>query len=141
MKKINFLDRVQKSPNCWIWTGRLTEKGYGAFRQSHAHRFSYEFHKGEITDGLYVLHHCDNRSCVNPEHLFLGTQLDNMRDCAMKGRTARGEKSVKSKLKECDVHWIRQNYKLSEAGNIANRFGITRTQLYRVKSRRSWTHI
>jgi len=77
---------------CWEWTGALKETGYGVFKQPgekktlRAHVFSWELHNGPIEDALWALHKCDNRKCVRPTHLFLGTHDDNMRDMAQKGR-------------------------------------------------------
>lgn len=87
-----FWDKVAIDRGCWLWTAG-TRHGYGAISEGGrgspmimAHRFSWEFHFGPIPDGLGVLHKCDNPPCVNPAHLFLGTQGDNMRDKAVKGR-------------------------------------------------------
>ena len=88
-----FWSKVQKTDGCWLWTGsRNRTWAYGRFRSGPgrrsvlAHRFAWELVHGPIPGGLFVCHHCDNPSCVNPEHLFLGTHTDNMRDMVNKGR-------------------------------------------------------
>lgn len=93
-KEINIIDRffenVNKTNSCWIWIGSKTSDGYGTFGYAriiyYAHRFSYEFHNGKIPKGMFVCHKCDNPSCVNPEHLWVGTHSDNMKDASKKGR-------------------------------------------------------
>lgn len=91
-----FWHYTKKSEECWEWQGP-TNHGYGYIRidgpKRYMHRFSWELHNGEITDGLFVLHKCDNPSCVNPDHLFLGTQRDNVYDCIAKGRHVNQKKT------------------------------------------------
>lgn len=86
---------VEKTGDCWNWTGGRGGDGYGHFYAENdsrvmAHRFSYRIHNGEIPDGLIICHRCDNPSCVRPDHLFLGTHLDNVRDMFSKGRNVSG---------------------------------------------------
>jgi hypothetical protein len=88
-----FMKHVHKSIDpvgCWWWTGSIMSSGYGHFKMAGgmvgSHRASWQLAFGPIPEGLFVLHHCDNQRCVNPEHLFLGTHADNVRDCVAKGR-------------------------------------------------------
>lgn len=90
--KERLLSKIEKKENgCWEWTGAL-RVGYGVIKfekkSLSTHRASYEIFIGPIEDGLFVCHKCDNRKCINPEHLWLGTQKDNMQDCLSKGRYA-----------------------------------------------------
>lgn len=89
-----FWSRVNKTSTCWLWTMGTDKDGYGKIssgkrqnrKHMRAHRVSYELYKGAVPDGMFVCHTCDNPSCVNPEHLFLGTAFDNNRDTINKGR-------------------------------------------------------
>jgi len=94
-----FWARVQKTDSCWLWTGAIQDKGYGRFvdddgNHVSAHRFSYKLHHGSIDSDLFALHSCDVPRCVNPEHLRLGTQRQNIRDMMSRGRHA-SQKSIR----------------------------------------------
>ncbi len=97
-----FFDKINKTETCWLWTaGSRGKTGYGAFKLNgkviDAHRVSYTIHKGDIPIGMYVCHSCDNRKCVNPEHLFLGTAKDNHQDAVDKGKVIFGWNTEKLK--------------------------------------------
>lgn len=87
-----FWPKVQKTETCWLWTGAKNDAGYGKLWDYEygapraAHRLAWEMEHGAIPDGLFLCHHCDTPTCVRPDHMFVGTQFDNMRDAARKGR-------------------------------------------------------
>lgn len=154
---------------CWEWSGTRNNSGYGmfffaptnvirsrSFIPCGAHRLSWILANGRsIDDGLFVCHRCDNRPCINPAHLFLGTALDNVRDAISKGRMptagvdrnysymARGEASGKSKLTEAQVREIRRLR--AEEGltrvELAARFGVSRTPIADILAGRTWRHV
>lgn len=129
-KQEQFWAKVNKTDSCWEWTGTIMRGGYGHFsinnRYKQAHRVSYQMNVGAIPAGLCVLHRCDNRRCVRPDHLFLGTQKDNAQDAIAKGRFTTGErngfrkKKEAHKLTDTQVNEIAQRYK---------RGGITHKEL------------
>ncbi len=101
-----------------------------------AHRISWKLHRGEIAEGLNVCHKCDTPACVNPDHLFLGGQRDNLRDAARKGRTSRGSKRPLSKLTENDVIAIRMDNRIGI--EIAKQYGVGPSCIYAIKSMKTW---
>lgn len=136
---------------CWEFIGPK-QKGYGVVARNGgttpAHRYSYELAHGPIPSGLLVCHKCDNHPCVNPEHLFLGTQKDNMQDCAKKGRlnTCRGEAArarVATKLTPEKVRAIRARYAQGDisCARLAPEFGVYKSTIERVVNRKRWTDI
>ena len=139
----------EPNSGCFIWLGALNkEGGYGRTSQGarsdgrprnrRVHRLMYEKEIGPIPDGLDVLHRCDNPVCVNPEHLFLGTHADNMKDCADKGRLPdrRGQKAPNAKLTADQVTAIRASTRSQRA--IAKDFGITQAAVSLIKTGRTW---
>jgi hypothetical protein len=132
---------------CWVWTAYVWPDGYGCFwlngKNVRAHRASWELtHERPIPYGLLICHTCDNRKCVNPKHLFVGTYRDNIHDCREKGRIARGELQGLSKLTEKKVVNIR---KLREKGltwgEIGEMVGVDRTTASKAYRGRTWAHI
>lgn len=140
------VDRGKKA-ECWEWTGSIRKKmGYGVFwmtsdNNRHAHRVCWELVNGPIPDGKLVLHHCDNRRCVNPTHLFLGTQSDNVNDRVKKGRSACGEGHGMSKLTENDVRELRRRFGSTTLVSLAKEFGISVTHVCNIVHRKNWTHV
>lgn len=138
-----FIDRVQKTGSCWLWTGQRGPKGYGAARyhgyRMLAHRFSYELHYGVIASELHVLHKCDTPLCVRPDHLFLGTPQDNMDDKVAKNRQTRGETNGTSKLTEIDVRYIRASKERSSI--LARYYGVNYGTIHSIRKCITWKHI
>ena len=138
---------VGEPDECWEWTACKYSSGYGAFGISgmrRAHRVAYELDVNDIPDGMCVLHHCDNPGCVNPAHLFLGTQSDNMKDKTGKGRapgnSMPGEGHPNAKLSNVDVTfikmWLKLGYKQKE---IASVFGVCSSNISHISTGRAWT--
>lgn len=142
-----FLDKINfKGPNgCHLWIAALSPIGYGRFqvkrKSIYAHRFSYLLHKGLIPKGICVLHKCDIRNCVNPDHLFLGTYKDNTQDMIKKQRrhSTLGTNNGQAKLNEEQIKSIRNDPRKVKI--IAKEYNVTKNHIYRIKSRIRWKHI
>ena len=144
-----FLDKIIKSENsndCWDWNGYKDNIGRGRFRigsssdgtrrKELAHRVSYGYFTGDIPEGMHVLHKCDNPSCVNPKHLFLGDHADNMEDMAKKLRSGR------AKLTPDDVREIRKRWNDGESQySIAKDFPVNTASIWRAANGEDWRHI
>ncbi len=128
---------------CWDWVGHRDCHGYSRFgRKTKGHRYSYEKFKGEIPDNLSVCHTCDNKGCVNPDHLFLGTTQDNQSDKVNKNRQSKGEDHGRTKLSKKEVSDIRSRLENGEFGtNLAKEYNVTTGLIYHIKHRRIWNHI
>lgn len=146
-----FLSKISiDDSGCWLWMAGKSRAGYGQMRINkktiYAHRLSYEINKGDIPYGFCILHSCDNPACVNPEHLSIGTQKDNLQDMWRKKRGIiphyRGEKNSQSKLTAKQVKQIR---KLCSYGavqsKIAKRYGVSNTAIGYILSGRNWGSI
>ena len=139
-------NKVAKIPEtgCWIWLGSITKHGYGkmtlgAKTHINAHRASYELKHGPIPEGMLALHHCDIKCCVNPDHIFLGTQQANMNDKVCKNRQANGIKHGMSKLTE-------EQAKEAKFGNVkpvelAKKFNCSATTIRQIRSGLYWKHL
>ena len=132
---------IDRITHCWNWIGARDETGYGFVRGERAHRHMWRNGVGDIPDGMWVLHRCDNRSCVNPAHLFLGTRQDNIDDMWMKGRAnpRLGELGCNAKLTEAEALAIRDDPRLQE--DIAREYGIAQTTVSSIKLKKSWKHV
>ncbi len=149
-----FWSKVDITGDCWLWTGSLNRKnGYGVLsvydseQQRHlkmvASRVCYILHFGPIPKGLDVCHHCDNRRCVKPEHLFLGTRKENLQDMVSKGRACDGEKGPRSKLTDQKVQDIRRRYAAGgvSQSQLAREYGVRQPTLNWIVRQKTWKHI
>lgn len=140
-----FLKKVGKTPFCWLWRGSKSAGGYGRiminYRRVRAHRLSWEIYHGDIPPGMFVCHICDNPLCVNPNHLFLGTNKDNVMDMVGKGRQngggPKGERHGRSVLSNSQAKKIRDLYRSGDYSyrDIAKMFGIGKTTVYQIVKR------
>lgn len=144
-----FRSRFTPAPftECWEWQGYVNSAGYGKITHKgktyRAHRLAWQFFHGmEIPDGMVVCHRCDNPRCVNPYHLELGTQADNMTDKAAKGRQHRGENHPRTAITENQVRQIRamHNSGLSTR-KIAQRLNVSTSSVGHILRGNSWRHV
>lgn len=165
-----FWAKVEKSDGCWLWTARVDRHGYGRFRpggadtnEIQAQRVAWVLANGTIPDGICVLHRCDNRQCVRPDHLFLGTAADNKRDEVAKQRHVRGDRhpnhgrafaqpepeqrargvqNAAARLSGDEVREIRRLYAAGATQvALAERFGTPQTNISRIVRRLAWAHV
>lgn len=155
-----FLERVEKTDTCWNWTMKLNETGYGQVtifgKCEPAHRVSYEMFVGDIPENYDIRHKCDNRRCVNPEHLEVGTRQQNINDKVERNRQAKGKALAEAqsknrakgeahgtaKLTEVDVVEMRLLYDFGESKqNLLTKYGISTSQLNSILARRLWKHV
>lgn len=126
-----FEDKIEKTDSCWIFNGARSSKGYGSVRTRQprkmvgAHILAYQKWIGQIDEGMHVLHSCDNPSCVNPEHLSLGTNADNVMDRDSKNRQAKSFKLPQTKLSKNDADNIRNLYFSSKTLGSKKRAGVS----------------
>jgi hypothetical protein len=149
------LERAERlfipEPNsgCWLWMARLNKHGYGIFKveskQRPAHRVVYEQTIGPIPQGMLACHRCDTPSCVNPEHIFIGTARDNTNDCVAKGRifrhngSRRGEANTRALLSESQVRIILASK--SGKKRLAKAFGVHVSTIASIRKGRTWKHL
>lgn len=144
---------IEMDPNggCWLWSGACSDFGHGiatvGSEQVRAHRHAYERWAGPIPDGMKVCHHCDVPQCVNPAHLFLGTQGDNLADMVAKGRYVqgrvyRGSENSQAKLTEAEARQILADVAAGRSKtDVANDNGVSRTAVYLIVTGRNWAHL
>ena len=149
-----FWSKVNKTDDCWLWTGKINATNYGQILSNgkyiKVHRYSWVLHYGEIPEidgsdirGTCVLHKCDTPACVNPDHLFIGTHSDNMRDMASKSRgmSLKGSEIGTSKLSDKDVLEIRSKYPSVMQSVLAEEYGVSQPVISKIVRRERWTHI
>ena len=138
------LRKIELTDSCWLWKGARDGRNYGrvsvAGKNFHATRVIWELANGEIPEDMDVLHKCDNPPCVNPDHLFLGSAGDNLRDMYAKGRrSGKGIKNGNSRLSESDVINIRTSD--IPAKNLAAFYQIHPATIFKIKKKKLWSHL
>lgn len=158
---VRALSKVKEVNDCWEWQGKTDPNGYGRFwmsdkpaREMLAHRYSYQYHVGEIPPLMLICHRCDNPPCVNPKHLFLGSHADNSADMVSKDRHARGERKTQAILTDTAVIDIRNRYNLRRrtrgvatrndpngARALAAEYGVSIWAIFDAVKGRRWAHV
>lgn len=138
-----FWDRVRiQDVGCWEWTAGRQRAGYGNYRDRGAHRVAWELTNGPIPKGLFVCHHCDNPPCVRPDHLYLGTNRENLWDARARGLLANGEQHWNAKLTE---PMVREMVALRKTGwthrELAERYGVRRESVRDIFQGRNWRRV
>lgn len=141
--KERFLTKVEKTNSCWIWKEGIDLSGYGRFHltRTHsiaAHRFSWLIFKGSIPEGMLVCHTCDTPFCVNPEHLFLGTDKDNSDDKLTKNRQGLLCKLTSKQVLEIRCKYIPRIYSQSK---LAREYNVNQTTIHNIVHNHSWKHV
>lgn len=143
-----FWSKVSIGDGCWEWMGAPNNGGYGSTwvsrKKMMAHRASWIFANGPIQDGMQILHRCDNRACVRPGHLFIGTQSENLADMRMKGRgnPPRGEASHKTDFTNADVIEIRRRAAYGETQkSLSACYSVSQAAISRIISKKRWAHL
>lgn len=144
---VRLLAKSRENGECLEWTGGVSASGYGIISVNNmsksVHRVSYIAFKGPIPDGKCVLHKCDNRICILPDHLFIGTLGENNTDRELKGRSAdrRGEKGTMAKITADDVRKIRTLAKTMSQRKVGDMFGLCQQTVWAIVRRKNWSHI
>lgn len=140
-------ENVDKSDGCWLWTGAVERYGYPIMQRNgktvRVHRFIYEMFNSQIPAGMDLCHHCDTPRCVRPDHLFVGTRLDNVRDMVNKGRHCCGANHYQTPLTDQQVLDIRQKY--SDGGvtyrQLGSAYRVSPSSIGQIIRRESWRHL
>lgn len=140
------IEWVERKSGCWECVSHKPNAyGYPQYGHNRKNimlsRFIYSELFGEIPEGMFVMHRCDNPACINPEHLIIGTPRDNTRDMVNKGRHARGERNGHSLLRENEVEFIRNNYKKIKGVVMAKMFGVSPQTICGIQKKREWAYL
>lgn len=132
--------------DCWIWNGKFNQDGYGRInidgKEVRAHRASYEIFHGSFDKAKSILHSCHNIACINPDHLRVGTNIDNMKDMVDAGRSCRGSNHSRAKLKESDIPKIKELGKVGfTQSRIATLFNVSQVNVGLILRNKNWKHV